>query len=413
MGPAVQEPELLIDVDATSPVGSANTTTYSVTVGNAVSGVVVAATPRVEDDANEAVEITYDGAGEHLEPLPAGRTTINVKVTVTSTAVQPEATKTGNYVIQLTRTPDATLAGLNVYSDPVAAEPTTVVELDDPFLTGTRDRTFAAKVNMSEARVRVVVVPTSGTAEITWNPSDNDNNDSDYVGALALKRNTIVITVKDGVRTERYTITVTRTEAPGQPLNFKATGGNTRVALTWRAPTFDGGEPITGYQFARYNFAQSEDPAYEPTWTLIDPSSASTTSHNVTGLINGTTYYFRVRAVNVNIDIEGGTRSIEADATPSTTPPIPVLDDPPSPGNARVELSWSFDSEGPQPHHRLPVQATGRVELLRELGGYPQQWRAQQRRVHQVLYRHGPHQRDDLCLPGANEEPRWDPDTVQ
>ena len=342
VGTAVQDSEVLIDVDVSSPVGSPNTTTYSVTVGNAVSGVSVVATPRGEEDADEVVEITYDGAGEPLDPLPAGRTTINVKVTVTSTAVPPEATKTGNYVIQLTRTPDATLADLDVFSGRAGvADPATAVELDDPFLTGTRDRTFAAKVNMSEARVRVVVVPTSGTAEITWNPSDNDNDDSDYVGALALKRNTIVITVKDGVRTERYTITVTRTEAPGQPLNFRATGGNTRVALTWRAPTFDGGEPITGYQFAQYNFAQSEDPAYELTWTLIDPSSASTTSHNVTGLTNGTTYYFRVRAVNVNL---GGTRSIEADATPSTTPPIPVLDDPPSAGNARVELSWTFTS---------------------------------------------------------------------
>ena len=341
-----EDSKVLIDVDPSSPVGSPNTTTHSVTVGNAVTGVSVNATARAEADADEDVEITYDGAVDHVDPLPAGRTTINVKVTVTSTAVPAEPTKTQNYVIQLTRTPDATLADLNVYSDPVAAVPTTVVELDDPFLTGTRDRTFAAKVNMSEARVRVVVVPTSGTAEITWNPSDNDNNDSDYVGALALKRNTIVITVKDGVRTERYTITVTRTEAPDQPLNFKATGGNTRVELTWRAPTSDGGEPITGYEFAQYNFAQSEDPAYELTWTLIDPSSASTTSHNVPGLINGTTYYFRVRAVNVNL---GGTRSIEADATPSTTPPIPVLDAQPSVGNARVELSWTFDSDDLSP----------------------------------------------------------------
>ena len=234
-------------------------------------------------------EITYDGASEHLD-APTGWAHNHQCEGDGDEHRRPagEPTKTGNYVIRLTRTPDATLADLDVFSGLAGiAEPGTPVELDDPFLTGTRDRNFAAKVNMSEVRVKVVVEPTSGTAEITWNPSDNDNDDSDYVGALALKRNTIVITVKDGVRTERYTITVTRTEAPGQPLNFKATGGNTRVELMWRAPTVDGGRPITGYQYVPYTSEEVETPNFaieKNDWLPAAPGiSASTTSHRVTG----------------------------------------------------------------------------------------------------------------------------------
>ena len=165
------------------------------------------------------------------------------------------------------------------------------------------------------------------------------------------------------------------------------------MELTWGQrppPTADGPSPATSSRNTTVR-AIGRCPTYDAhrVDVPIANSGASTTSHTVTPLINGTTYYFRVRAVNVNIAVEGGTRSIEADATPSTTPPIPILDAVPSAGNAagRALVDISRLDERPQPHHRFPVQATGRVELYRELGGYPQQWRAQPWRVHQVLYR--------------------------
>ena len=76
------------------------------------------------------------------------------------------------------------------------------------------------------------------------------------------------------------------TSAPRAPRNLTAVGGDGEVALTWRAPSSDGGAAITDYEYR----IDGTDP-----W--ISTGSTSTT-HTVTGLVNGTEYTFEVRAVN-------------------------------------------------------------------------------------------------------------------
>ena len=95
------------------------------------------------------------------------------------------------------------------------------------------------------------------------------------------------------------------------PRNFAAAAGNGRVTLSWTAPASDGGTAISGYQYQRKAGAG----AYG-VWTTIPGSGSSTRSYAVTGLVNGTAYFFRVRAVNSDGD---GLASTEESATPSLT----------------------------------------------------------------------------------------------
>jgi hypothetical protein len=59
--------------------------------------------------------------------------------------------------------------------------------------------------------------------------------------------------------------------------------------VSWTAPAFDGGTPITGYVVTPYVGYWSGT----PTWF-----SSTATTQTVTGLTNGWTYRFRVQAVN-------------------------------------------------------------------------------------------------------------------
>ena len=96
------------------------------------------------------------------------------------------------------------------------------------------------------------------------------------------------------------TPTTTEPEAP-ESLSF--TPGDQQVTLRWRAPTNDGGEPILRYEY---------DQDGSGTWIS---TGGTATSHTVTGLNNGQTYTFRVRAVNAL----GNGAVVMLEATPSTS----------------------------------------------------------------------------------------------
>ncbi|MBI3003909.1 MAG: VCBS repeat-containing protein, partial [Ignavibacteriales bacterium] len=76
---------------------------------------------------------------------------------------------------------------------------------------------------------------------------------------------------------------------PGAPQNLAATAGNAQVGLTW--------SPNTEPDFLRYRIYGGTSP--NPT-TKIDSTTAgiSDTSKIITGLTNGTTYYFRITAMD-------------------------------------------------------------------------------------------------------------------
>ncbi|MDE0166287.1 MAG: PQQ-dependent sugar dehydrogenase [Bryobacterales bacterium] len=91
---------------------------------------------------------------------------------------------------------------------------------------------------------------------------------------------------------------------PEAPENLTAVGGDGLAVLRWNAPENDGGAEITEYE---YRLDRSNP------W--ISTGSTNTT-HTVTGLVNGVTYLFQVRAVN---SIGKSLASNQAEVTPEVT----------------------------------------------------------------------------------------------
>jgi hypothetical protein len=94
----------------------------------------------------------------------------------------------------------------------------------------------------------------------------------------------------------------------GPPTGLTATPGDSRVTLSWTPPAAGGGPPVVGYDI--YDGTSSGGESGSP----VNTSPVQDASYTVTGLSDGTTYYFTVAAV----DSAGqrGPSSGEASATP-------------------------------------------------------------------------------------------------
>ena len=126
---------------------------------------------------------------------------------------------------------------------------------------------------------------------------------------------------------------------PGAPTGLTATPGDGTVTLAWAAPASDGGSPVTGY-----NVYQGTSPGGE-TGPVNGSSLVTATGYKVTGLTNGTTYYFRVAAVS---QVGEGKPSVEANAVPATVPGAPAGLTA-TPGDGTVTLSWAAPASGGAP----------------------------------------------------------------
>ena len=102
------------------------------------------------------------------------------------------------------------------------------------------------------------------------------------------------------------------TTKPAKPTGLSATAGNAQVALSWTDPS---NTSITSYQYQ-----QKAGSAAWGSWTTITGSGATTTSHTVTSLSNGTAYRFRIRAVN------SAGNSPQSDIAGPVTPAAPPAD---------------------------------------------------------------------------------------
>src|SRR4029079_16211771 len=119
--------------------------------------------------------------------------------------------------------------------------------------------------------------------------------------------------------------------APDAPTALTATGTDTQVALSWTAPASNGGSAITGYKIYRSTTTGAE--------TFLK-SVGVVTSSNDTAVTNGTTYYYKVSAVN---SVGESVMSGEAFATPSVIVPAPGVPTAVTAtrGDTSVTVNWS------------------------------------------------------------------------
>ena len=114
-------------------------------------------------------------------------------------------------------------------------------------------------------------------------------------------------------------VSVTFTAAAGKPFkptNVTATRGDASVALGWTSGG-DGGSAITKWQYL-----QKTGSTWAANWTDICTSCPNQTSHTVSSLTNGTTYQFKVRAVNAQGD--GAESDESASVVPAGKPSKPA-----------------------------------------------------------------------------------------
>lgn len=115
---------------------------------------------------------------------------------------------------------------------------------------------------------------------------------------------------------------------PGAPTGLAASGGNGSVSLTWTAPA---GSTVTSYNIYRGTTSGGEG-----TTAIASSSSPSFTDSTV---VNGTTYYYKVTAVNTTGE---GPASNEASATPAsvTAPSAPQNLSARAATGKGVQLTW-------------------------------------------------------------------------
>ena len=151
---------------------------------------------------------------------------------------------------------------------------------------------------------------TSGSAAVGAGIDEVDISVAVVQDALREGPETVILTLDDGddydlgTRTT-VTLTITDDDPPLAPAGLTATVGDGQAALRWTDPS---DAEISGYQYRQRTPPDTGDWG---SWTAIASSTATTTTHTVTGLTNGTAYGFQVRAVDGTLE---GAASVEATA---------------------------------------------------------------------------------------------------
>jgi subtilisin family serine protease len=170
-----------------------------------------------------------------------------------------------------------------------------------------------------------------------------------------------VSAVNGSGETKSTEVSVTPAAAPDPP-PLTVTPGNGTVSLNWTAPA-DNGAPITSFNVYRGTTPGGE--VATPLQAGLDPSATSFMDNTV---VNGTTYYYEVSAVNS----AGETKSAEESGEPTGAPGAPVLTL--TPHNGSVHLSWTVPPDGGAPitgYNVYKGTSSGGETLLTNVGTSP------------------------------------------
>ncbi len=152
--------------------------------------------------------------------------------------------------------------------------------------------------------------------------------------------------------TKEYTLTIAAL-VPTAPIDLTATAGTSAIDLAWVEPSSDGGALLTGYRIER----ATADGAFS---VLVADTGSPGTTYSDTTAVPGTTYRYRVSALNTAG--AGAASNVAAAALPAVAGPTPT----PTPS---ASVPASVQEAGlAQTGSTLPV-ALGGVALLLLLGG--------------------------------------------
>jgi titin len=135
-----------------------------------------------------------------------------------------------------------------------------------------------------------------------------------------------------GTGTPSAAQTQTPATVPGSTTLATPTAGDTQIALSWTAPSSDGGASITSYKIE-----QSTTSASAGFTEAVASTGSTATTKTITGLTNGQDYWFRVTAINGK---GTGTASPVRSATPAMVPGSPTIAARAA-GDAQIELTWA------------------------------------------------------------------------
>ena len=301
---------LVISQGTLSPEFAAAKTAYTAAVANSVASLAV--TPTATDgSATIAVndsEVTSGSPSEAIA-LTIGPNIIKVAVTA------EDGTKK-TYTITVTRAgPSISIAnaggleGGNL-SFTVTKTGAGAVSLNWTASIGESDTAAITDLGATTSgAVEFAASDTTKTFTVAAAQDAMDENDETFTVTLSATAG--MPNLADGTATGTIT---DDDQVPGAPTSLTASTGSGQgeIDLSWTAPSdtgvLNGTDPaaITGYQYR-----QSQSSAGLPSAAWTDAGTATT--HTVTGLTGGTTYYYQVRALNGVTP--GGAASNEDSAT--------------------------------------------------------------------------------------------------
>ncbi len=252
--------------------------------------VTVSAAQDPDGDTDPDVTLTHSASGGGYGSVSVDSVVVTVTeddtkgVTVSSGALTVDEGGTGSYTVKLDTQP----SGEVVVTVGGASGDVTVPDSQLRFAVN----------NWSTAQT--VTVNAALDADAETDPAVTLTHGASGGGYGSVSIGNVVVSVTEAV------------SLPAAPTGLAAAAGNGQVVLTWTDPD---NASITGYELGHGKTGVRASAA----WTAIPGAGATTTTHTVTGLENGSEYSFRLRAVNPAGD---GAGTSWATATP-LAPTVP------------------------------------------------------------------------------------------
>ena len=210
--------------------------------------------------------------------------------------------------------------------------PTSPVNLSVVASDGTAALVWAVPTSDGGAPVTSYIVERSTDGGLTWATATTTSTTGAVLSGLtngtAYAFRVIAVNAA-GSGAPSAPVTATPAAAPGAPTSLVLVSGDGQIALSWSAPTSDGGASISSYRVEISSDGGTS-------WAIV-ASAVTARNFLVVGLTNGTPYQFRVTARNMVGAGASATSSVSA--TPVTTSSAPTNMVSVS-GNGQVSLSW-------------------------------------------------------------------------